>query len=123
MKRGIITISENGIVNIPDIPVWMTLQEIADLFGVFCIDIRRVTRILHKEGVFSEYETMRYVNVGKHISMEVYSLELVIAISFRTGSERSRLFREYLIKRLCTTSKVSCCYLIRFQSRDWDKDN
>ena len=123
MKRGVITISENGIVNIPDIPVWMTLQEIADLFGVFCVDIRKVTRILHKEGVLSEYETMRCVNAGKYISMDVYSLEFVIAISFRTGSERSRLFREYLIKRLYTTSKASCCYLIPFQSRDWDKDN
>lgn len=123
MKRGIITISESGNVNIPDIPVWMTLQEIADLFGVFSIDIRRMTRIIHKEGILSESETMRCINAGKHVSMDIYSLEFVIAVSFRTGSERSSLFREYLIKRLYTTSKASCCFLIPFQLRDWDKDN
>ena len=33
MKRGIITISENGVVGIPAAPVWMTQFEIADLFG------------------------------------------------------------------------------------------
>ena len=34
MDRGIITISETGVVTIPTAPVWMTKFEIADLFGV-----------------------------------------------------------------------------------------
>lgn len=32
MKRGIITISENGTFFMPTAPVWMTMQEMADLF-------------------------------------------------------------------------------------------
>lgn len=35
MERGIITISENGTVTMPTAPVWMTMQEMADLFMVF----------------------------------------------------------------------------------------
>lgn len=35
MERGIITISEIGMVTIPTDPVWMTMQEMADLFMVF----------------------------------------------------------------------------------------
>ena len=41
MKRGIITISENGVVGVSIAPVWMTQFEIADLFGVFSCDIRK----------------------------------------------------------------------------------
>ena len=41
MERGIITISENGTVTMPTAPVWMTMQEMADLFMVFYYDIRK----------------------------------------------------------------------------------
>lgn len=41
MDRGIITISETGAVTMPTAPVWMTLFEIADLFGVFSSDVRK----------------------------------------------------------------------------------
>lgn len=41
MDRGIITISETGVVTIPTAPVWMTKFEIADLFGVFSCDLRK----------------------------------------------------------------------------------
>ena len=41
MDRGIITISETGVVIMPTVPVWMTQFEIADLFGMFSCDIRK----------------------------------------------------------------------------------
>lgn len=31
MERGIIAISENGMVTMPTAPVWMTMEEIADI--------------------------------------------------------------------------------------------
>lgn len=34
MNRGIITISESGVVSMPTSPVWMTRLEIADLWGI-----------------------------------------------------------------------------------------
>lgn len=34
MKREIITISENGNIYIPTTTIWMSVCEIADLFGV-----------------------------------------------------------------------------------------
>ena len=45
MEREIITISETGVVAMPTAPVWMTMQEMADLFMVFCYDIRKAVRI------------------------------------------------------------------------------
>ena len=41
MERGIITISATGAVIMPTAPVWMTLFEIADLFGVFSCDVHK----------------------------------------------------------------------------------
>lgn len=43
MDRGIITISKTGAVTMPTAPIWMTQYEIADLFGVFSCDIRKVS--------------------------------------------------------------------------------
>ena len=45
MERGIIAISENGMVTMPTAPVWMTMEEIADMFMVFCYDIRTAVHL------------------------------------------------------------------------------
>lgn len=48
MNRGIITISETGVVIVPTAPIWMTKFEIADMFGVFSYDIRKAIRAIYK---------------------------------------------------------------------------
>ena len=53
MGRGIITISENGIVIMPTVPVWMTQQEMCDAFNVFGCDIRRAVHAIYKNMEFS----------------------------------------------------------------------
>ena len=111
MKRGIITITGDGLVDIPDVPVWMTLQEIADLFGIFCLDIRRKMRTVYKEGVLTEKETKQEVKVDVRTSLEVYSLEFVVSISFRVGSGRSRIFRKYMVGLMERNNIVTCLFI------------
>ena len=112
MNRGIITISETGTVTMPDVPVWMTLPEIADLLGVFEHDIRRTINSIYKNKELDELDTMKHVRQPDGISYDVYSLEMVIAVSFRIQSRGSRIFRRYAMKRLysgnkeCTASPV-----------------
>ncbi|WP_302568400.1 hypothetical protein [Culturomica massiliensis] len=48
MKREIITISETGTVTVPDVPVWMTLPEIADMLGVFEYDVRKTIKSIYR---------------------------------------------------------------------------
>ena len=48
MERGIITITENGTVTMPTVPVWMTQQEMSDAFNVFGCDIRRAVHAIYK---------------------------------------------------------------------------
>ncbi len=100
MKRGMITISETGTVVMPDVPVWMTLPEIAEMLGVFEYDVRRVIKSVYRNKELYEFETMKYVKQADGISYDVYNLEMVMAVSFRIQSKGSRVFRQYLMKRL-----------------------
>ena len=100
MNRGIITISESGVVSMPTSPVWMTQFEIADLFGVFSCDVRKAIHNIYKNKELNEVDTMKYVKQPDRISYDVYSLEMVIAIAFRISSKKSMLFRQFVIGKL-----------------------
>lgn len=99
MKRGIITISETGAVTVPDVPVWMTLPEIAEMFGVFEYDVRKSIKSIYRNEELYEFKTMKYIKRPDGISYDVYSLEMVMAVAFKIQSKRSRMFRQFLMKR------------------------
>ena len=105
MNRGIITISETGVVIVPTAPIWMTKFEIADMFGVFSYDIRKAIRAIYKNKELNEAETMRYIRQPDGISYDVYSLEMIIAIAFRICSKETHLFRRFVINKICATKK------------------
>ena len=83
MERGIITISESGVVSMSTAPVWMTQFEIADLFRVFSCDVRKAIHSIYKNKELNQVNTMKYVKQPDGISYDVYSLEMIIAIAFR----------------------------------------
>lgn len=86
MDRGIITISEKGVITIPTAPVWMTQQEIADLFGVFSCHIRKAIHAIYKNNELDEVQTMKYVKQPDGISYDIYNIEVVIAVAFKKVS-------------------------------------
>lgn len=112
MERRIITISATGTVTMPTAPVWMTLFEIADLFGVFSYDIRRSIHAIYKNKELNEAETMKYVKQANGISYDVYSLEMVIAVAFRICSRDSLVFRQFVMDRICTRTKGTQAMLL-----------
>ena len=99
MKRGIITIN-NDVVGIPTAPVWMTQEEIADLFNVYGRDVRKFINAIYKDGVLSQFETMQYIRLDERRSIETYSIEMIIAIAFRINSRESEIFRRYIMNQL-----------------------
>ncbi len=107
MNRGIITISEIGVVSIPTTPVWMTQFEIADLLGVFSCDIRKAIRVIYKNKELTECDTMKYVKQPDGITYDVYNLEMIIAVAFRICSRESILFRRFVINEICDIKKGS----------------
>ncbi|GFH98867.1 hypothetical protein [uncultured Phocaeicola sp.] len=107
MNRGIITISEKGVVTIPTAPIWMTKFEIADLFGVFSCHIRKAIRSIYKNKELNEFDTMKYLRQPDGISYDVYDIEMVIAVAFRICSKESVLFRRFIINEISTIKKAT----------------
>lgn len=99
MKRGIITIN-NGVVGIPTAPVWMTQEEIADLFNVYGRDVRKAINAIYKDGVLDKAETMRYIKLDGRRSIDTYSIEMIIAIAFRINSRQCKIFRNFIMNGL-----------------------
>ena len=114
MNRGIITISEKGVVIMPTAPVWMTQFEIADLFGTFSCDVRKAIHTIYKNKELNELGTMKYLKQPDGISYDVYNIEVIIAVAFRICSKESILFRQCISKMSATkvtsiiTLFVSC---------------
>lgn len=52
MKRSIITMSESGNIIMPDnvTDIWMSEQELGDLFGVIATTFRASIRAIYKSG-------------------------------------------------------------------------
>ena len=105
MDRGIITISETGVVIMPTAPIWMTQFEIADLFGVFSCDVRKAIHTIYKNKELNKFDTMKYVKQSDGISYDVYNIEVIIAVAFRICSKESVLFRQFIISKISSTLK------------------
>ncbi|WP_294629675.1 hypothetical protein [uncultured Bacteroides sp.] len=105
MNRGIITISETGVVIMPTAPIWMTQFEIADLFGVFSCDVRKAIHTIYKNKELNELDTMKYLKQPDGISYDVYNIEVIIAVAFRICSKESVLFRRFIISKISSTLK------------------
>jgi hypothetical protein len=111
MNRGVITISESGTVSMPTDTVWMTIQEIADMYNVFGCYVRKA---VFKDGILKEQGVRRHVRKNDRISYDVYSLELVIAVAFRIDSIESRAFREFIMQSVIgkqtSRTKLVCIF-------------
>jgi hypothetical protein len=107
MDRGIITINETGVVTIPTAPIWMTKFEIADLFGVFSCNVRKVIHSIYKNKELNELDTMKYLKQPDSISYDVYNIEVIIAVAFSICSKESVLFRRFIINEISTIKKAA----------------
>lgn len=100
MKRGKIEIKNNGVFISPvNGTVWLTKHQIADLFGVFISTVgRNIQSILKSDSL----EQGNVVLQKKHIHgvvIELYSLEMIIALAFRIRSEKAEVFRAWVVRR------------------------
>ena len=118
MNRGIITISETGAVTMPTVSVWMTQQEIADLFGTFSCDVRKAIHTIYKNKELNEFDTMKYLKQPDGISYDVYNIEVIIAVAFRICSKESVLFRRFIISKMSVTMKETQITLFVASVRD-----
>ena len=95
MKRGIIRMTEGGKVSMPLIDVWMTREEIADMFGLPEASVFRAIRSIYKKGERIPFPRQE----SKGWTMEVYNLDLIIYLTYKLPSRNALVFRKYMINK------------------------
>ena len=100
MKRNVIEITEHGTVIMPDRDIWMNEAELVSLFGVIAPTVRAAIKAVYKSGILKEYEVQWYIRLSDKCSMDVYSLEMVVALAFRINSYGAERVRNAILEKL-----------------------
>ena len=101
MERAIITISENGKVNIPSGNVWMSEMELVELFGVIAPTLRVAIKAIYKSGTLCPVSTQRCDLATPASWATFYNLEVVITLAFRLNTYEADLFRQKVLEGIC----------------------
>ena len=102
-ERGIIRMTEEGIITMPDKDVWMTVDEIANMLFVSSATVFRMILSLYNKGVAREEDThgsFRLFPYRPNWNIDVYNLEMVIRLAYTINSDNSRKFRQFIMNRL-----------------------
>ena len=101
MERSIITISENGRVNIPNRNVWMSEMELVELFRVIAPTLRAAIKAIYKSGTLCSITTQRCDLATPASWATFYNLEVVIALAFRLNTYKASRIRQKVLESLC----------------------
>ena len=93
MKRDIIIIEDNTI-SVNGNEIWMTATEIAGLFHTGVPAVNAAIRAVRKPDVLNDYEVCRYMRLENGLHADVYSLEIIIPVAFRTWLVEKALSKE-----------------------------
>ena len=100
MERVIITISENGRVNIPDSNVWMSEMELVELFGVLAPTLRAAIKAIYKSEMLCPAATQRCDTIAPASWATFYNLEMVVALAFRLNTYEASRIRQKVLESL-----------------------
>ncbi len=101
-ERNIIKIGEHGNITMPtDIDaIAMSEWELCELFGITAPTFRAAVKAIYKSGVLRECEERRSIRLSDKYSMDVYCLEMVVALAFRINSYGAERVRNALLERI-----------------------
>ena len=116
MERAIITISENGKVNIPSGNVWMSEMELVELFGVIAPTLQSAIRAIYKSGTLCPVNSKRCDLATPKSWATFYNLEMVIALAFRLNTYEASRIREKVLVSLCQRKENGINLLISLGS-------
>ena len=116
MERAIITISENGKVNIPRGNVWMSEMELVELFGVIAPTLRVAIKPIYKSGTLCPVSTQRCDLATPASWATFYNLEVVIALAFRLNTYEASRIRQRVLEALCQRKESEISILLSLES-------
>ena len=103
-------VGEDGIeVRVQDGDVWLTQKAISELFDIDRSVVTKHLKNIFQEGEVDENSTCanfaQVADNGKTYQYKFYSLAAIIAVGYRTNSERATQFRSWATKVLNTFTK------------------
>lgn len=111
MKRDRIIIEDNTVV-ITGSEVWMTSWKLAELFHSTIPCIRAKIKRAFKNSALEEYEHSKCIRLDYGLWGEVYSLEVITAVSFFIETYNARLFRKWIKQRLLSSCQRPPCVIL-----------
>lgn len=114
MKRERIAIDGSDVLTVPTdaARIAMTEYEIAELFGVIAPTVRAAIKAVYRSGVIWEDDAKRYLRRANGNGIEVYGIEMIVALAFRINSFGANKVREHLFRILRTNEKRSSVHLL-----------
>ena len=100
MERAIITISENGNVNIPSSNVWMSEMELVELFGVIAPTLQAAIKAIYKSGTLCSVSTQRCDLAIPKSWATFCNLEVVITLAFRLNTYGASRIRQKVLEEI-----------------------
>ena len=95
--------TEGGKVSMPLIEVWMTKEEITDMFGLPEALVYRTIRFIYKKSELYEHETADRIPFPRHEhqgwTIEVYNLDLILYLTYKLPSRNAQIFRKYMTNK------------------------
>lgn len=113
MKTGYIRFSDTNSIelNLINSTVWLTANEIADLFGVGISTVNKHLKEIFKDNLLREHEVVkeyRYTCFKHGECIRIYyNLEVITCLSFRIQSLYAKAFREWVF---CSFYKSTKCH-------------
>ena len=98
-ERNIITMDEYGKIHFSNNSnkVWMSTNELIELFGITYPTLRGNIKTVYKSGILKEYEVQQCIKLSNGNNIDVYSLSLIISLSFRLDTLGAYRVREYVM--------------------------
>ena len=112
MERAIITINENGKVNIPSGNVWMSEMELVELFGVIAPTLRAAIKAIYKSGTLCPVSTQHCDLATPKSWGTFYNIEMVVALAFRLNTYEASRIRQKMLESICQRKESGINFLI-----------
>lgn len=95
--------TNGGQITMPHKDVWMTREEISDMFGLPEATIYHAIKSIYKNRELYEHETMSSIPYPKHESkgwtIQVYNLDMIFYLTYKIPNRNALIFRRYMMNK------------------------
>ena len=89
----------------------MSTSELIELFGIAFPTLIANVKAIYKSGILNEHEVQKCIKLSNGNNIDVYSLPLIIALSFRLDTLGAYKMREYIISKLTSNPRTDIVFM------------